>query len=44
MTQDILEKSIMTKKSHYFIDGFVSQSKTIPILAFDITTKKYYFL
>ena len=31
-------------KSHYFIDGHTSQSKTIPVLAFDTITKKYHFL
>lgn len=39
-----LGKIYYDQKSHYFIDGSVSQSKTIPVLAFDITTKKYYFL
>ncbi len=31
-------------KSHYFIDGDVNNSKTIPVLCYDTITKKYYFL
>ena len=31
-------------KSHYFIDGDVKNSKTIPVLCYDTITKKYYFL
>ncbi|MGG6800401.1 UNVERIFIED_CONTAM: metallophosphoesterase [Streptococcus canis] len=39
-----LGKIYYDQKSHYFIDGFVSQSKTVPVLAFDTTTKKYHYL
>ena len=31
-------------KSHYFIDGDVKNSKTIPVLCYDTITKRYYFL
>ena len=31
-------------KSHYFIDGDVKNSKTIPVLCYDTITKEYYFL
>lgn len=31
-------------KSHYFIDGDVNNSKTIPVLCYDTITKKYHFL
>lgn len=31
-------------KNHYFIDGDVIHSKTIPVLCYDTITKKYYFL
>lgn len=31
-------------KSHYFIDGDVNNSKTIPVLCYETITKKYYFL
>lgn len=30
--------------NHYFIDGDVNHSKTIPVLCYDTITKKYYFL
>lgn len=31
-------------QNHYFIDGGVNHSKTIPVLCYDTITKKYYFL
>ena len=31
-------------QNHYFIDGDVNHSKTIPVLCYDTITKKYYFL
>ena len=31
-------------KNHYFIDGDVKNSKTIPVICYDTITKKYYFL
>ena len=31
-------------QNHYFIDGDVIHSKTIPVLCYDTITKKYYFL
>ena len=31
-------------KNHYFIDGDVYHSKTIPVLCYDTITKKYHFL
>lgn len=31
-------------KNHYFIDGDVKNSKTIPVSCYDTITKKYYFL
>ena len=31
-------------QNHYFIDGDVYHSKTIPVLCYDTITKKYYFL
>mgnify|MGYP000864067651 FL=1 len=31
-------------KNHYFIDGDVKNSKTIPVFCYDTITKKYYFL
>ncbi|EGV08199.1 Ser/Thr phosphatase family protein [Streptococcus constellatus subsp. pharyngis SK1060 = CCUG 46377] len=39
-----LGKIYYDSQSHYFIDGHTSQSKTIPVLAFDTITKKYHFL
>ena len=31
-------------QNHYFIDGDVNHSKTIPVLCYDTITKKYHFL
>ena len=31
-------------KSHYFIDGDVTNSKTIPVICYDTITQKYHFL
>ena len=31
-------------KSHYFIDGDVKNSKTIPVICYDTITQKYHFL
>ncbi|HGK0222256.1 TPA: serine/threonine protein phosphatase, partial [Streptococcus pneumoniae] len=31
-------------KSHYLIDGDVTNSKTIPVLYYDTITQKYHFL
>lgn len=39
-----LGKIYHDSKSHYFIDGDVKNSKTIPVLCYDTITKKYYFL
>lgn len=39
-----LGKIYYDQKSHYFIDGDVMNSKTIPVLCYDTITKKYYFL
>lgn len=39
-----LGKIYHDSKSHYFIDGDVKNSKTIPVLCCDTITKKYYFL
>lgn len=41
---DVLGKIYFDNYNHYYIDGHVSLSKTIPILAFDTTTKKYHYL
>ena len=38
------DKTYHDSKSHYFIDGDVNNSKTIPVLCYDTITKKYYFL
>lgn len=37
-------KIYFDSKSHYFIDGDVNHSKTIPVLCYDTITKKYHFL
>ena len=39
-----LGKIYHDSKSHYFIDGDVKNSKTIPVICYDTITKKYYFL
>ena len=39
-----LGKIYYDSKSHYFIDGDVTNSKTIPILCYDTITQKYHFL
>ena len=41
---DLLGKIYFDNYNHYYIDGHVSQSKTIPVLSFDTVTKKYHFL
>ncbi len=37
-------KIYFDSKNHYFIDGDVNHSKTIPVLCYDTITKKYHFL
>lgn len=39
-----LGKIYYDSKSHYFIDGDVTNSKTIPVLYYDTITQKYHFL
>ncbi|MDT5638773.1 metallophosphoesterase [Streptococcus pneumoniae] len=39
-----LGKIYYDSKSHYFIDGDVMNSKTIPVLYYDTITQKYHFL
>ncbi|TVX63666.1 serine/threonine protein phosphatase [Streptococcus pneumoniae] len=39
-----LGKIYYDSKSHYFIDGDVTNSKTIPVLYYDTLTQKYHFL
>ena len=39
-----LGKIYYESKSHYFIDGDVTNSKTIPVLYYDTITQKYHFL
>ena len=39
-----LGKIYYDSKSHYFIDGDVTNSKTIPVLYYDTITPKYHFL
>ncbi|HEW1615569.1 TPA: metallophosphoesterase [Streptococcus pneumoniae] len=39
-----LGKIYYDNKSHYFIDGDVTNSKTIPVLYYDTITQKYHFL
>jgi serine/threonine protein phosphatase 1 len=39
-----LGKIYYDSKSHYFIDGEVTNSKTIPVLYYDTITQKYHFL
>jgi serine/threonine protein phosphatase len=39
-----LGKIYYDSKSHYFIDGDVTNSKTIPVLYYDTITSKYHFL
>ncbi|TVX18288.1 serine/threonine protein phosphatase [Streptococcus pneumoniae] len=39
-----LGKIYYDSKSHYFIDGDVTNSKTIPVLYYDTITQKYQFL
>lgn len=39
-----LGKIYYDSKSHYFIDGDVINSKTIPVLYYDTITQKYHFL
>ena len=41
---DMLGKIYFDNYNHYYIDGHVFLSKTIPVLAFDMITKKYHFL
>ena len=41
---DLLGKIYFDNYNHYYIDGHVFQSKTIPVLSFDTVTKKYHFL
>ena len=39
-----LGKIYYDSKNHYFIDGDVTNSKTIPVLYYDTITQKYHFL
>ena len=39
-----LGKIYHDSKSHYFIDGDVKNSKTIPVICYDTITQKYHFL
>lgn len=39
-----LGKIYYDSKSHYFIDGDITNSKTIPVLYYDTITQKYHFL
>ncbi|CGF51284.1 serine/threonine protein phosphatase [Streptococcus pneumoniae] len=39
-----LGKIYYDSKSHYLIDGDVTNSKTIPVLCYDTITQKYHFL
>ena len=39
-----LGKIYHDSKSHYFIDGNVKNSKTIPVICYDTITQKYHFL
>ena len=39
-----LGKIYYDSKSHYFIDGDITNSKTIPVLCYDTITQKYHFL
>ena len=41
---DLLGKIYFDNYNHYYIDGHVSQSKTIPVLCYDTITQKYHFL
>lgn len=41
---DLLGKIYFDNYNHYYIDGHVSQSKTIPVLCYDTNTQKYHFL
>lgn len=39
--EEYLGKVYFDDKSHFFIDGYVSRSKTIPVLCYDTVTKLY---